>query len=123
MLFRSDPLPVIHSYRAPIRQVFQNLISNALKYSKEYIDVKIHIAVNEYPDHWQFSVTDNGIGIHPDYFDKIFVLFQRLHTKTEYSGTGIGLAVTKKIVEHLGGKIWVESSEGKGSIFYFTLPR
>lgn len=119
----TDPMPVIHSFRAPLRQVFQNLISNALKYSKEDSDVRVHISVTDNPDHWLFAVSDNGIGIHPDYFEKVFILFQRLHTKNEYSGTGIGLSVSKKIIENLGGKIWVESEEGKGSAFYFTLPK
>lgn len=119
----TDPMPVIHSFRAPLRQVFQNLISNALKYSKEDSAVRIHISITDNPDHWLFAVSDNGIGIHPDYFEKVFILFQRLHTKNEYSGTGIGLSVSKKIIENLGGKIWVESEEGKGSTFYFTLPR
>ncbi len=118
-----DSLPVIHSYRAPIRQVFQNLVGNALKYSKQGVDTKIHIAVDEFSSYWQFSVSDNGIGIHSDYFEKVFILFQRLHTKTEYSGTGMGLAVSKKIVENLGGKIWVTSEEGMGSTFYFTIPK
>lgn len=118
-----DPMPVVHSYRSPIRQVFQNLISNALKYSKEGKPVKIHIGKTEYPDYWEFYVKDNGIGIHPDYFEKVFVLFQRLHTKSEYTGTGIGLSVSKKIVENLGGKIWVDSTESQGSTFYFTIPK
>ncbi len=118
-----DPMPVIHFSRSPLRQVFQNLISNALKYTREDATVKIHIGVSEHPAYWQFSVSDNGIGIHPDYFQKVFVLFQRLHTKSEYSGTGIGLTVSKKIIENQGGKIWVESKEGKGSTFFFTIPK
>ncbi len=118
-----DPMPVIHSYRAPIRQVFQNLIGNALKYSRTDVKTLIDIAVKEVPGYWQFSIADNGIGIHSDYFEKVFILFQRLHTKAEYSGTGMGLAVSKKIVENLGGKIWVTSEEGKGSTFYFTIPK
>ncbi len=118
-----DPMPVVHVSRSPVRQVFQNLISNALKYSREDVPVKIHIAASELPDYWLFSVADNGIGIHPDYFQKIFMLFQRLHAKSEYSGTGIGLTVCKKIIENLGGKIWVESTEGAGSTFYFTIPK
>ncbi|MCA2536323.1 MAG: PAS domain S-box protein, partial [Microcystis sp. M57BS1] len=116
-------LPVIYSYKSPIRQVFQNLISNALKYSKVVIPVEIVIKCSAEKEYWKFSVADNGIGIHSEYFDKIFLLFQRLHARSEYSGTGIGLTVSKKIIDNLGGEIWVESEEGKGSIFYFTLPR
>lgn len=116
-------LPVIKSYRGPLRQVFQNLISNALKYNRENVNSNISIAVNEVNNEWQFSITDNGIGIEEEYFEKIFVLFQRLHDKTEYSGTGVGLPVTKKIVESLGGKIWVASKPDEGSTFYFTIPQ
>ena len=116
-----DPLPQINTYRSPLRQVFQNLVSNALKYSNKEIPVQVHISFKELKDHWQFEVIDNGIGINKEYFDKIFIIFQRLHNKDEYSGTGMGLAITKKIIERLGGKIWVESEEGKGSTFYFTL--
>jgi signal transduction histidine kinase len=104
-----------------MRQVFQNLISNALKYSRQNTHSQIHITVKDLQTHWQFGVSDNGIGIAAEYFDKIFIIFQRLHNKDEFSGTGMGLAVTKKIVENLGGKIWVASEEGRGSTFYFTL--
>jgi light-regulated signal transduction histidine kinase (bacteriophytochrome) len=118
-----DELPVLAGYKAPLRQVFQNLIGNALKYSKCNGQVKIHIAAIELSNDWQFSVSDNGIGISKDYFEKIFIIFQRLHNKDEFSGTGIGLAVTKKVIENHGGKIWVESTEGKGSVFYFTIKK
>ena len=117
----SDQLPHVPGYRSPMRQVFQNLISNALKYTVKDQAVEINITCTELPDHWQFAVSDNGIGIEQEYFDKIFIIFQRLHNKDEFSGTGMGLAITKKIIENLGGKIWVESEEGKGSTFYFTL--
>ena len=116
-------LPVIHAYKPSIEQVFQNLIGNAIKYKRKNIPAQITIsaiAVNEY---WQFSVTDNGIGIEEEYFDKIFVIFQRLHLKNEFSGTGIGLAITKKIIENSGGKIWLTSEPGKGSTFYFTIKK
>jgi light-regulated signal transduction histidine kinase (bacteriophytochrome) len=108
-----------------LRQVFQNLISNSLKYSRlnNGIAPKISVVATDHSDYWQFNDTDNGIGIEPQYFDKIFVIFQRLHDRSEYSGTGIGLAITKKIIENLGGKIWVESEMDKGSSFFFTVPK
>lgn len=118
-----DPLPKIEGNRTQIYQVFQNLISNALKYSVKEIPVKIHISVTESKEYWQFSIRDNGIGIEKDYFEKIFTIFQRLHTREEYTGTGMGLTITKKIIESQGGTIWVESAIGKGSIFYFTIPK
>jgi PAS domain S-box-containing protein len=113
--------PRVHAHRSPLRQVFQNLISNALKYNRKDISVRIHITAEEFTNYWQFSVADNGIGIEKEYFDKIFVIFQRLHNKDEFSGTGIGLAVTKKIIENMGGKIWLKSTPGEGSTFYFTI--
>ena len=108
-----------------MRQVFQNLISNSLKYniSKAGIVPEITITAKSTKSHWLFSVKDNGIGIDPQYFEKIFIIFQRLHNKDEFSGTGMGLAITKKIIENMGGKIWVESEEGKGSTFYFTIEK
>ncbi|MGZ3755541.1 MAG: PAS domain S-box protein [Mucilaginibacter sp.] len=116
-------LPVVHTYRIPLRQVFQNLISNGLKYQAPGNIPEIEISCADHKDHWEFSVQDNGIGIDSEFFDKIFIIFQRLHNKDEYSGTGMGLAVTKKIIENLGGKISVRSVEGKGSTFYFTLSK
>jgi PAS domain S-box-containing protein len=116
-----DEVPVLTGYSAPLRQVFQNVIGNALKYCREDVPVKITITAHELTDHWQFSVADNGIGIDKEYFDRIFVIFQRLHNKDEYSGTGLGLAITKKIIENMGGRIWLSSEEGKGSTFYFTI--
>ena len=120
-----DHLPVVAAPKIALRQVFQNLISNSLKYSSlnNGIRPKISVAATDHSDYWQFSVIDNGIGIEPAYFDKIFVIFQRLHDRSEYSGTGIGLAITKKIIENLGGKIWVESEMDKGSSFFFTVPK
>ncbi len=116
-----DVLPVITAHRAPLLQLFQNLIGNALTYSRTTVQTAIHISASETDTHWTFAVADNGIGIGKDYYNKIFVIFQRLHTRNEYSGTGIGLAVAKKIVETLGGEIWVESQQGQGSIFFFTV--
>ncbi|MES2003230.1 MAG: PAS domain S-box protein [Bacteroidota bacterium] len=122
-IITTERLPVIAVYKSPMRQVFQNLISNALKYSRADIPCKIHISVKEEETDWQFSIADNGIGIGKEYYDKIFILFQRLHSRNEYSGTGIGLSITKKIIENFGGKIWVISKEGEGSNFYFTFTK
>lgn len=119
----TNELPSIRASRTAIRQVFQNLIGNAIKYSLGDIDKKPYIFIKgtETTTHWQFSVADNGIGISKDNFQNIFTIFKRLHSKEEYSGTGIGLAICKKIVEQCGGEIWVESEEGNGSCFYFTI--
>ena len=106
-----------------MRQVFQNLISNALKYRAQEHSPLIRINCEEQEHCWLFSVSDNGIGIDKEFHNKIFVIFQRLHNRDQYSGTGIGLSITKKIVENMGGKIWVESEPGVGSTFYFTLPK
>ncbi|HMO63276.1 MAG TPA: PAS domain S-box protein [Ferruginibacter sp.] len=114
-------LPTIVSYETPLRQLFQNLIGNALKYKKEGITPEIRINSKEKETHWQFSVEDNGIGIEPEYFEKIFIIFQRLHPRDSYSGSGMGLAICKKIIDTLGGEIWVESTPGKGSSFFFTI--
>ncbi|MEO6542279.1 MAG: PAS domain S-box protein [Ferruginibacter sp.] len=116
-------LPLIKTLRSPLRQVFQNLVNNSLTYHKKDGLPEISIDVKDRENYWEFAVTDNGIGIDPEYFDKIFTIFQRLHNKDEYSGTGIGLAITKKIIKSRGGKIWVESEEGKGSTFYFTIAK
>jgi light-regulated signal transduction histidine kinase (bacteriophytochrome) len=117
-----DHLPTITTDGAQLTQVFQNLIGNAIKYhSAEVAQVHVSAAKNEVRE-WIFSVRDNGLGIAPQYFERIFILFQRLHGQNEFEGTGIGLAVSKKIVERLGGRIWVESQPGKGSTFYFSLP-
>ena len=116
-----ENLPVLKIQKAPLRQAFQNLINNGLKYQRKGITPQITITAKDLNTHWQFSIADNGIGIEPEYFDKIFIIFQRLHNKDEYSGSGIGLAITKKIVEKMGGVIWVESAEGRGSTFYFTI--
>ncbi len=118
-----DKMPVVSRSKTQLTQVFQNLVSNALKYCEPEKICKIHISYQELGNHHQFCVSDNGIGIHPDFFEKIFVIFQRLHGKQEYSGTGIGLAICRKIVESMNGKIWVESEEGKGSRFYFTIAK
>jgi len=104
-----------------LRQVFQNLVTNAVKFSNSEKIPEIEITSQETETHWLFSVSDNGIGIHPDFQERIFLLFKRLHSNNEYEGTGIGLAMVKKIVEQHEGKIWLESREGAGSTFYFTI--
>lgn len=108
---------------SPIIQLFQNLISNSLKYTDSKTPPKIVIKSKELKREWKFSIEDNGIGIDKAYYDKIFNIFQRLHNKSEYSGTGMGLAIVKKIIEKLNGKIWLESELGKGTTFYFTIPK
>lgn len=118
-----ENLPRLISYKASITQVFHCLLDNALKYSKEGIAPIIEINCLENPEDWKFSIKDNGIGIDPKYFDKIFVIFQRLNREENYTGTGIGLSIVKKHIEFLGGKIWVESELGVGTIFYFTIPK
>ncbi|MDN3690449.1 sensor histidine kinase [Cyclobacterium jeungdonense] len=117
------PLPKITGHHSLLLLVIQNLMSNALKYSKTDIPPKVHLSYQDRGTKWLFQVTDNGIGIHPDYFQKIFVLFQRLHQKDKYQGTGMGLAIVKKIIENMGGEVWLESTEGLGTSFYFTLPK
>ncbi len=116
-----DTLPVVRARRVPITQVFQNLIGNAIKYHRPGIAPNITISCVDQHPNWRLSVSDNGIGISPRHFRKIFVVFQRLHLREQYSGTGIGLAICKKIIEGYGGRIWVESEPGIGSTFYFTI--
>jgi light-regulated signal transduction histidine kinase (bacteriophytochrome) len=116
-------LPTVYGQESGLIQLFNNLISNAIKYRKEEEKPKINITAEEHGDHWQFTVEDNGIGIDSKYLEKIFIIFQRLHGREQYPGSGIGLAICKKITEIHGGKIWVESTLGKGSTFHFTLQK
>jgi PAS domain S-box-containing protein len=118
----SESLPALKVDVGQLTQLLQNLIGNGIKYRSDD-DPEIHIAAVEETDCWQFSVRDNGIGIDPQYAERIFIIFQRLHTRREYAGTGIGLALCQKIVERHGGQIWVESQLGEGATFYFTLPK
>ena len=117
------PQPVLpHTSKIQMFQLMQNLVGNALKYHGAERPA-IKIAAEEQADQWLFSVKDNGIGIDPKFAEKIFVIFQRLHAKNEFSGTGVGLSICKKIVEKHGGKIWFEPNPGGGSIFYFTIEK
>jgi signal transduction histidine kinase len=116
-----DPLPVVLADRAQLAQVFQNLMANALKYRNQ-APPRVHVSARRQGPMWLLSVRDNGIGIDPQYAERIFLMFQRLHTSEKYPGTGMGLAICQKIVERHGGAIWLESEPGRGSKFYFTLP-
>jgi PAS domain S-box-containing protein len=118
----AGPLPDVLADPTQLTQLFQNLVSNAIKFQAEATTPQVTIRAHARDAAWEFSVQDNGIGIAADYFDRIFVLFQRLHTREAFTGTGMGLAICKKIVERHGGRIWVESTEDQGSTFFFTLP-
>jgi PAS domain S-box-containing protein len=117
------PLPTLSVFPAELRQLLQNLVSNALKFSKPETPPEVSVHATEEPDRYVFRVADNGIGFDMRYADKVFYVFQRLHTRSAYEGTGIGLASCKKIVSHHGGEIWCESEPGAGSTFYFSIPR
>ncbi|MDR3616637.1 MAG: ATP-binding protein [Candidatus Obscuribacterales bacterium] len=117
-----DPLPVVIADGSQLSQLFQNLVGNALKFCAVDRPPVVRISAQRRANSWLFSVADNGIGIAPEYTERIFRIFQRLHNTTSYSGTGIGLAVCQTIVDRHEGKIWVESEPGKGSTFYFTIP-
>ena len=119
-----NKIPNVMGDSGQLQRVFQNLISNAIKFRKPDEPLKIHISSNkdENNNEYIFSVKDNGIGIEEQYMERIFVIFQRLHTRDVYKGTGIGLSIVKKIIERHGGRVWVESEYNKGSTFYFTIP-
>ncbi len=116
-----DAMPTVMADESQLVQLFQNLIANGIKFCRQDIPL-IQIAARRQEGEWLLCVRDNGIGIDPEYADRIFIIFSRLHSRREYSGTGIGLAMCKRIVERHGGRIWVESQEGKGATFYFTIP-
>ena len=118
-----EELPTVIGYPSGLKSLFQNLISNAIKFRKSDVNPVVSITARIKGHNWLFEIKDNGIGIDKVYYDKLFIIFQRLHVKTEYPGTGIGLAQCNKIVDLHGGKIWVESKLGKGSTFYFTIPK
>jgi PAS domain S-box-containing protein len=117
-----DPLPTVMGDETQLWQVLQNLVGNALKFHSSE-PPRVHVSAQEIEGEWRFSVRDNGIGIEPQFAKRIFLVFQRLHSRAEYPGTGLGLAIAKKILERQGGRIWMESEPGKGSTFYFSLPK
>ncbi|HJY07398.1 MAG TPA: ATP-binding protein, partial [Bryobacteraceae bacterium] len=118
---RTD-LPCVRMYEFQLEQVFQNLIGNAIRY-RASTPPRIHVAAVQRGTEWLFSVQDNGIGIDPQYKEQIFGIFKRLHSTSEYPGTGMGLAICERIIQRSGGRIWVESEVGQGSTFFFTIPR
>jgi chemotaxis family two-component system sensor kinase Cph1 len=117
-----DDLPAVRGDRQQLGQVLQNLVSNAIKFrGKDRPEV--HIGCSRDQEKWIFSVRDNGIGLEMEYAQRIFQMFQRLHSNEKYEGTGVGLAIVKKIVERHGGKVWVESQVGNGAAFFFSIPK
>jgi hypothetical protein len=117
-----DDLPMVLADATQLQQLFQNLIANGIKFRRPDVPPSVHVSARRIGASWSFGVSDNGIGIEPQYQDRIFALFQRLHSRAEYPGTGIGLAICKKIVERHGGAIAVRSEPGCGTSFEFTLP-
>jgi len=116
-----DHLPVVKADATQLTMLFQNLVGNGIKFHGKEAP-QVHVSARKEGNEWRFAVSDNGIGIEPQYFGRLFQIFQRLHTRDEYPGTGIGLALCKRIVERHGGRIWVESEAGRGATFCFTIP-
>ena len=117
-----DDLPALRVEPTHLVQLFQNLIGNAIKFRRPGVAPAVHVGACREEDQWHLSVRDNGIGIAAEHCDRVFLIFQRLHTRETYAGTGIGLAICKKIVERYGGRIWVETTVGQGTTFHFSLP-
>jgi light-regulated signal transduction histidine kinase (bacteriophytochrome) len=117
-----SPLPALRIHEFQLEQLFQNLIGNSVRYRSE-ASPRIHVAAELLDQEWVLSVADNGIGIEPQFKEQIFGMFKRLHSTAEYPGTGMGLAICRRIVDRIGGRIWVESEPGKGATFFFTVPR
>ncbi len=120
-IITAENLPVVNAFPTELKLLFQNLVSNSIKFQQPGIAPHIDISTSKENSHWHFKFRDNGIGIEKQYQQRIFIIFQRLHNRSVYEGSGIGLAHCKKIVELHGGTIWVESEAGKGSIFHFTI--
>jgi light-regulated signal transduction histidine kinase (bacteriophytochrome) len=121
-LITNEELPCITADETQLMQLFQNLISNGIKYNIS-VSPHVHISATEEKSDWIFSIKDNGIGIEKEFYERIFGIFQRLHSRDEYSGTGIGLAICRRIVDRHGGRIWLESEIDKGTVFYFSIPK
>jgi len=120
-IITQDPLPIVMADNTQLMIVFQNLVENAIKFHAER-EPRIHVSAERREDEWLFSVQDNGIGIDPEFTERVFAIFSRLHPHTKYPGTGIGLAICKRVTERHGGRIWLESQPGEGTTVYFTIP-
>jgi light-regulated signal transduction histidine kinase (bacteriophytochrome) len=122
-IIQFESLPIVYSYRSSVAKIIQQLIENGIKFRQENLPPKIEISAITYEDKWVFAINDNGIGIELDFYEKIFIIFQKLHSKDVYPGSGMGLAIVKKIVESMGGEIWLDSKPNIGTTFYFSIPK